>query len=205
MAFSTSENYDHLFKILLVGDSGVGKSCLLMRFTTDRFEDGAPSTIGVDFKLKYVTLNNKRVKLTIWDTAGQERFRTLTSSYYRGAHGIIFVYDVTRRETFEDLASIWLNEVEMYSTIEDAAKMVVANKLDLESTRQVTKEEGADFARSQGCLFVETSAKTNVAVRQAFEELVLKIMETPNLMEEGTTGIKLGLNQPERQESSYCC
>eukprot|EP00803_Ostreobium_quekettii_P004629 evm.model.scf_672.5 EVM.evm.TU.scf_672.5 scf_672:21350-23358(-) len=205
MAFQPGESYDLLFKVLLVGDSAVGKSCLLMRFTADRFDDHAASTIGVDFKIKYVTLKGKKLKLTIWDTAGQERFRTLTSSYYRGAQGIIFVYDVTRRETFESLASVWLSEVEMYSTIEDAVKMVVANKVDMDSDRQVSKEEGTAFARQHGCLFVETSAKTNVAVQQAFEELVQKILDTPGLQTNGVGGMKIGASGAGQQQSSMCC
>lgn len=101
----------------------------LVRFLKGSFEERFQT--GVDFKIKFLNVNSERLKLTIWDTAGQERFRTLTSSYYRGAHGIIFVYDVTRRATFENLASIWLGEVEMYSTIENAVKMVIGNKLDL--------------------------------------------------------------------------
>ncbi|CAD7701353.1 unnamed protein product [Ostreobium quekettii] len=205
MALQAGDSYDLLFKVLLVGDSAVGKSCLLMRFTTDRFDEHAASTIGVDFKIKYVTLKGQKLKLTIWDTAGQERFRTLTSSYYRGAQGIIFVYDVTRRETFESLGTVWLNEVEMYSTIEDAVKMVVANKVDMESNREVSKEEGTEFARQHGCLFVETSAKTNIAVQQAFEELVLKILDTPSLLTNGRSGLKIGPSGPGQQQPSSCC
>jgi len=205
MAFQPGESYDLLLKVLLVGDSAVGKSCLLMRFTTDRFDEHAASTIGVDFKIKYVTLNGQKLKLTIWDTAGQERFRTLTSSYYRGAQGIIFVYDVTRRETFESLANVWLNEVEMYSTIEDAVKMVVANKVDVDSEREVSKEEGAAFARQHGCLFAETSAKANVAVQQAFEELVQKVLDTPGLQANGLGGLKIGASGAGQQQPSSCC
>lgn len=200
---SSSEPFDHLFKILLVGDSGVGKSSLLMRFTAGQFEESSVPTIGVDFKLKFVTVKNKRLKLTVWDTAGQERFRTLTSSYYRGAQGIIYAYDVTRRETFESLDDIWMREVDMYSTVEDSVKMVVANKLDKESQRQVTREQGQEFARQHGCLFVETSAKTNLAVSQAFEELVLKILDTPNLLDQ-TPGTNLQASK-EKPYSSGCC
>lgn len=200
---SSSEPFDHLFKILLVGDSGVGKSSLLMRFTAGEFEESSVPTIGVDFKLKFVNLQNKRLKLTVWDTAGQERFRTLTSSYYRGAQGIVYAYDVTRRETFESLDEIWMREVDMYSTIEDAVKMVVANKLDKESEREVSREEGQAFARQHGCLFVETSAKTNLAVAQAFEELVLKILDTPNLLDQAP-GAKLQASK-EKLYQSACC
>lgn len=173
-------DHDHLFKLLLVGDSGVGKSCLLLRFTTDTFDDLSP-TIGVDFKLKTLMLGGKKVKLTVWDTAGQERFRTLTSSYYRGAHGIILVYDVTRRETFANLSEIWLKEIDMYSTVSDCVLMLVGNKVDKEAERAVSKEEGTAFARQYGALFLECSAKTRLNVQQCFTELVQKILETPSL------------------------
>jgi Ras-related protein Rab-18 len=202
------EPFDALFKILLVGDSGVGKSSLLTRFTADQFEDNAVPTIGVDFKLKFFTIKEgpsagKRIKLTIWDTAGQERFRTLTSSYYRGAQGIIYAYDVSRRETFESLSSVWMPEVDLYSTVEDAVKMVVGNKVDVEN-REVTKDEGREFAKQHGCLFVETSAKRNIAVQQAFEELVQKILETPSLLDQGPTGGKLPTARPQQQSVSCC-
>jgi Ras-related protein Rab-18 len=174
-------DFDHLFKVLLVGDSGVGKSSLLLRFTADTFDDLSP-TIGVDFKVKMMTLQGKRLKLTIWDTAGQERFRTLTSSYYRGAQGIILVYDVTRRATFTDLSDVWLKEVDRYSTNEDCIKMLIGNKVDLEEhERVVTKKEGIAFARQHGCLFLEASAKTSINVQRCFDELVQKILDTPSL------------------------
>ncbi|GBG58833.1 hypothetical protein CBR_g233 [Chara braunii] len=173
--------FDHLFKLLLIGDSGVGKSSLLLRFTTNTFDDLSP-TIGVDFKLKMLNLNGKRLKLTIWDTAGQERFRTLTSSYYRGAQGIILTYDVTRRDTFTNLADVWLKEVERYSTNPDCVKMLVGNKIDKEEERVVTKQDAIAFARQYGCLFIECSAKSSVGVQQCFEELVRKILETPSLV-----------------------
>ncbi|XP_027772217.1 ras-related protein RABC1 isoform X2 [Solanum pennellii] len=126
---SSSPEFDYLFKLLLIGDSGVGKSSLLLSFTSDAFEDLSP-TIGVDFKVKHVTLGGKKLKLAIWDTAGQERFRTLTSSYYRGAQGIIMVYDVTRRDTFTNLSDIWAKEIDLYSTNQECIKMLVGNKVD---------------------------------------------------------------------------
>ncbi|CAN8067553.1 unnamed protein product [Agarophyton chilense] len=172
-------DFDETFKILLVGDSGVGKSSILLRFTDDVFEPMQP-TIGVDFKVKAFNVDNRRVKMTIWDTAGQERFRTLTSAYYRGAHGVILVYDVSKRETFEALKQVWLKEVAMYSTKPAAVKMVVGNKVDIEQ-RQVSREEGLEFARQQSTLFVESSAKTATGVQQTFEELLRKILETPQL------------------------
>ncbi|XWS25041.1 hypothetical protein CRYUN_Cryun27aG0036800 [Craigia yunnanensis] len=174
---STSQpEFDYLFKLLLIGDSGAGKSTLLLSFTSDTFEELSP-TIGVDFKVKHVTLGGKKLKLAIWDTAGQERFRTLTGSYYRGAQGIIMVYDVTQRDTFTHLSDIWAKEIDLYSTNQDCIKMLVGNKVDRESERVVSKKEGIDFAREYGCLFIECSAKTRVNVEKCFEELVLKVIE----------------------------
>jgi small GTP-binding protein len=192
----------------MIGDSGVGKSSLLLSFTSDdTFEDLTP-TIGVDFKIKHVTIGGKKLKLAIWDTAGQERFRTLTSSYYRGAQGVIMVYDVTRRETFTNLSDIWAKEIDLYSTNQDCIKMLVSNKVDKESERVVAKKEGIDFAREYGCLFIECSAKTRVNVEQCFEELVLKILDTPSLLAEGSATVKRNIfkqKPPETVASSGCC
>ncbi|CAN6475935.1 unnamed protein product [Victoria cruziana] len=199
--------FDYLFKLLLIGDSGVGKSSLLLSFTSDTFEDLSP-TIGVDFKVKMVTVGGKRLKLAIWDTAGQERFRTLTSSYYRGAQGVIMVYDVTRRETFKNLSEVWAKEIDLYSTNQDCIKMLVGNKVDKDSERVVTKKEGIEFAREYGCLFLECSAKTRVNVEQCFEELVLKILDTPSLLAEGSSGVKRNIfkqkPQPEAATGGCC-
>ncbi|CAI5500817.1 unnamed protein product [Closterium sp. Naga37s-1] len=136
-----------------------------------------PHPPGVDFKIKPVIVNGKRVNLTIWDTAGQERFRTLTSSYYRGASGIILVYDVTRRETLTSVVDGWMAEVQRYSTLPGCALMLVGNKADREADREVGKEVGAELARSWGCLFLECSAKTRHNVQQCFSELVHKVGE----------------------------
>lgn len=208
MASSTSQgDFDYVFKLLLIGDSGVGKSSLLLRFTSDSFDDLSP-TIGVDFKLKLMTIGGKRLKLTIWDTAGQERFRTLTSSYYRGAQGIIFVYDVTRRETFTNLSEIWAKEVDLYSSNQDCIKMLVGNKVDRENERVVTKQEGIALARQLGCLFLECSAKTHVNVENCFEELVLKILDTPSLLQDSASAAKKNIfkqNQADDTNSGGCC
>ncbi|KAI4300352.1 hypothetical protein L6164_033740 [Bauhinia variegata] len=203
-----SSGYDLSFKILLIGDSGVGKSSLLVSFISSTVEDLAP-TIGVDFKIKLLTVGGKRLKLTIWDTAGQERFRTLTSSYYRGAQGIILVYDVTRRETFTNLSEVWSKEVELYSTNQDCVKILVGNKVDKESERAVSREEGAALAKEMGSLFLECSAKTRENVEQCFEELAMKIMDIPSLLEEGSTVVKRNIlkqkQEPQAQERGGCC
>ncbi|KAL0397572.1 UNVERIFIED_CONTAM: Ras-related protein RABC1 [Sesamum calycinum] len=177
--------FDYLFKLLMIGDSGVGKSSLLLSFTSDTFEDLSP-TIGVDFKVKHVTAGGKKLKLAIWDTAGQERFRTLT-----------FISESSR--SHQELP---------YSTNQDCIKMLVGNKVDKESERAVSKKEGIDFAREYGCLFIECSAKTRVNVEQCFEELVLKILETPSLLAEGSAGVKKNIfkqKPPESDASSSCC
>lgn len=171
--------YDHLLKLLLIGDSGVGKSSLLLRFAENKYDEQQLSTIGVDFRVRFLTVEGVRLKLAIWDTAGQERFRTLTSSYYRGAQGIILVYDVGCRDSFEN-CSHWLQEAEKHGTVPGSVKMIVANKVD--TPRVVSTEEGRQLAAQLGTLFVETSAKTSSNVERAFEELVTQILATPSLL-----------------------
>lgn len=177
----------HVFKILLIGDAGVGKSSILLQFTDGYFNDNLQSTIGVDFKVKVMDAAGpdgrpKRVKVTIWDTAGQERFRTLTSSYYRGAQGIILVYDVARKETFDSL-NMWLQEVEQFSMGggKEVVKLLVGNKVD-QPTRAVPREMADEWARSRGMLFLEASAKTKEGISQVFNEVVQKILENPALL-----------------------
>ena len=155
-----------MFKLVLIGDSGVGKSCLLLRFADDTYTESHISTIGVDFKIRTIQLDGKTIKLQIWDTAGQERFRTITSSYYRGAHGIIVVYDVTDSETFEHVKT-WLHEIDRYAS-ENVNKLLVGNKCDLTSKRQVETETANEFANGANIPFLETSAKSSTNVEDAF-------------------------------------
>ncbi|KAH9961965.1 ras-domain-containing protein [Russula dissimulans] len=174
-------------KLLLIGNSSVGKSSLLLRFSDKQWlpEDEASATIGVDFRVHRMEVQGRKVKLSIWDTAGQERFRTITASYYRGAQGVILVYDVSSRESFEALPR-WLEELENYVPPE-VVKIVVGNKLDKEYSRQVPTEEGAAFAARTGCLFVEASAKTAVGVSETFSDVVARIIDTPLLWREEKT------------------
>ncbi|OII76726.1 Ras small GTPase RIC1 YPT1 protein [Cryptosporidium andersoni] len=198
--------YDYLFKLLLIGDSGVGKSCLLLRFADDTYTDSYISTIGVDFKIRTITLENKTVKLQIWDTAGQERFRTITSSYYRGAHGIIIVYDVTDRDSFDNVKQ-WIQEIDRYA-MENVNKLLVGNKCDLVSKRVVTSDEGKELADSYGIKFIETSAKNAYNVEQAFHTMAGEIKKRVQLNSQNTKGVtqqgpKLAGAQPIRQGG--CC
>ncbi|NXT42526.1 RB18B protein, partial [Pelecanoides urinatrix] len=190
-------------KLLLVGDSAVGKSSLLLRFTDGAFEPCLKPTIGVDFKVKKMVVDGHAVQLAIWDTAGQERFRTLTPSYYRGAQGVVLVYDVTRKDTFAGLES-WLNELEMYTTKSNTVKMLVGNKTD-KPDREVERREGLQFARKRSLLFIETSAKTQDGVQHAFEELVIKILQTPGLWDKSAEkqGVQL-MESSTQQDKSLC-
>jgi small GTP-binding protein len=167
-------SYDFMFKLLIVGASGVGKTCMLLRFADNGFEADCLSTTGVDFKVKQIDLDGKRVKLQIWDSAGQERFRNITSSYYRNCSGIIIVYDVTKLESFNKVTE-WIAEVRRF--VPTVPLIVVGNKCDLED-RQVSTEDGKQLAEKQGLIFLETSAKTNLNIETAFQELSKKLIES---------------------------
>nr|ABD65146.1 Ras-related GTP-binding protein, putative [Brassica oleracea] len=187
---------DYLFKLLLIGDSGVGKSCLLLRFADDSYLDSYISTIGVDFKIRTVEQDGKTIKLQIWDTAGQERFRTITSSYYRGAHGIIVTYDVTDQESFNNVKQ-WLNEIDRYAS-ESVNKLLVGNKNDLTSQKA--------FADELGIPFLETSAKNATNVEEAFMAMTAAIKTRMASQPSGgskpaTVQIR---GQPVNQQSGCC-
>jgi Ras-related protein Rab-1A len=167
--------YDYLFKLLLIGDSGVGKSCLLLRFADNTYTDSYISTIGVDFKIRTLEIDGKTVKLQIWDTAGQERFRTITSSYYRGAHGIIVVYDVTDKVSFNNVKQ-WLGEIDRYAC-QSVNKLLVGNKADLVEKKVVDYNEAKEFAEGLQISFLETSAKSAQNVEEAFMTMTRQIKE----------------------------
>uniref|UniRef100_A0A3Q4BJR4 small monomeric GTPase n=2 Tax=Euteleostomi TaxID=117571 RepID=A0A3Q4BJR4_MOLML len=168
------KTYDLLFKLLLIGDSGVGKTCVLFRFSDDAFNTTFISTIGIDFKIKTVELQGKKIKLQIWDTAGQERFHTITTSYYRGAMGIMLVYDITNAKSFENISK-WLRNIDEHAN-EDVERMLLGNKCDMEDKRVVPKAKGEQIAREHGIRFFETSAKANINIEKAFLTLAEDIL-----------------------------
>jgi len=198
--------YDYLFKLLLIGDSGVGKSCLLLRFADDTYTESYISTIGVDFKIRTIELDGKTIKLQIWDTAGQERFRTITSSYYRGAHGIIVVYDVTDQESFNNVKQ-WLQEIDRYAC-ETVNKLLVGNKCDLTTKKVVDYTTAKEYADQLGIPFLETSAKNATNVEQAFMTMAAEIKNRvgPPAPSGPTGQVKIESSTPITAKSgSGCC
>ena len=163
------EEYDFIFKVLLLGNSDLGKSSILIRYVDESWNEAFVPTIGVDFKVKSMEVEQKKIKMQIWDTAGQERFRNVISSYFRGAHGLFLIYDITNRDSFKNLEN-WLIEIEKNAS-ENVLKILVGNKNDLEQDREISYEEGKNFANRNGMEFIETSAKINTNVSEAFEML----------------------------------
>ena len=167
---------DSGFKIIIAGSSGVGKSSLLIRFVDNEWSDSLLSTIGVDFKFKSMTVSGNKVKLQIWDTAGSEAFRSIVSAYYRGADAVVLVFDITSKETFEELKEFWIEEVKKYKE-PNCELMLLANKSDLEK-EEVSQEEIKELIKNEGiCIFKETSAKTGDRVNEAFKELTEKLLK----------------------------
>ncbi|KAJ3429126.1 small gtp binding protein rab8 [Anaeramoeba flamelloides] len=179
-------DYDFLFKIIVIGDSGVGKSSVLLRFT----------------KIRSVEIDNKKVKLQIWDTAGQERFRTLTRSFYKGSKGVIVVYDITDRSSFGNIKG-WLEEIEKFCN-SNVCKMIIGNKCDCEDERQVKAEEGEELAKKFGVQFLETSAKTNCNVDKSFLQLARTIKNNTPKQETKITKSGKEIKNSGSSENELC-
>eukprot|EP00386_Alphamonas_edax_P012452 GDKI01038888.1.p1 GENE.GDKI01038888.1~~GDKI01038888.1.p1 ORF type:complete len:229 (-),score=56.75 GDKI01038888.1:203-889(-) len=167
------DDYDYLFKIVLIGDSGVGKSNLLSRFTRDEFNLESKSTIGVEFATKSVPTDGKIIKAQIWDTAGQERYRAITNAYYRGAVGALLVYDISKRSSFENVER-WLKELRDHAN-PNIVVLLVGNKSDLKNLRAVPQEEAAQFSEKHGLACIETSALDSTNVEVAFHRILSEI------------------------------
>jgi len=198
--------YDYLIKLLLIGDSGVGKSCLLLRFSDDSFTPSFITTIGIDFKIRTIELDGKKIKLQIWDTAGQERFRTITTAYYRGAMGILLVYDVTDEKTFANIRN-WIRNIEQHAA-DTVNKMLIGNKCDMEDEKVVDASRGQALADEYGIKFMETSAKTNHNVDLAFftlaKDIKVRLIEDPTPTPPIPNPIKPNIDPPPQKEGGCC-
>lgn len=209
---SDDEAEEYLFKIVIIGDSAVGKSNLLSRYARNEFNMHSKATIGVEFQTQSVEIDGKEVKAQIWDTAGQERFRAVTSAYYRGAVGALVVYDITRTTTFESVGR-WLDELKTHCDT-TVARMLVGNKRDLEDIRAVSIEEGKSLAEEYGLFFMETSAKDSTNVKQAFEMVIRDIYSNVSRKTLNSDSYKAELsanrvslvdNGDKQTVSSSCC
>ncbi|XP_034240089.1 ras-related protein Rab-3 isoform X1 [Thrips palmi] len=207
---AADQNFDYMFKLLIIGNSSVGKTSFLFRYADDSFTSAFVSTVGIDFKVKTVFRHDKRVKLQIWDTAGQERYRTITTAYYRGAMGFILMYDITNEESFNSVQD-WVTQIKTYSW-DNAQVVLVGNKCDMEDERVISFERGKQLADQLGIEFFETSAKENIKVKAVFERLVDIICDKmsesldsdPNLMNAGSKGTRLTEQGPQGPQNPNC-
>ena len=193
------------FKILTIGESGVGKTCILRRFVENKFLKNHLATIGIDFKTKNLIINNKEIKLKIWDTAGQERFRNITTQYYKGADGIVLVYDVTDDGSFEKIRD-WMAQIQANAEKDDLGLVLLGNKCDVEP-RVVTEEQGNKMAEELHISYFETSALTGQGIKEAFEQLARDIMKKKGVGEENKDGrVELNNNDnKKKKEKGDCC
>ncbi|CAK8691481.1 unnamed protein product [Clavelina lepadiformis] len=200
-----TEPYDYLFKIVLIGDAGVGKTCIVQRFKSGVWVESQASTIGVDFCMKSCEVNGKKIKLQVWDTAGQERFRTITQSYYRSANGVVCAFDLTRQSTFLNVEK-WMNDVSKFCE-ENVSKLLIGNKCDLTEERAVSREECAKVGSYYSVVdYIETSAKDNTNIEASFIKLATVLLEkhsSSNLQQEPNT--VFGLGSRTKPVKSTCC
>ena len=195
-----SQDYDYLFKVLLLGDSDVGKSSLILRYTDETFNSKLVNSIGVDFKMKKREIDGKIIKVQIWDTAGHERFRSITYSYYRGANSIIIVFDLSDKKSFISITE-WLKQIEKHAK-ENVFKFLVGNKSDLENERQVAYEEAKQYADEHDLPYIETSAKNGININELFDSSIKTFLNNSS----GFRGEKnIKLNENSNSESRGCC
>jgi len=193
------------FKILTIGESGVGKTCVLRRFVENKFLKNHLATIGIDFKTKTININNQEIKLKIWDTAGQERFRNITTQYYKGADGIVLVYDVTDEASYEKIRE-WMEQILSNTQSEEISLVLLGNKCDMEP-RTVTEEMGNKLAKELNITYYETSALTGQGIKEAFEGLSRNIMKKKGVGETSHNG-GMELNKGKKKKdkgSGDCC
>ena len=192
------------FKILTIGESGVGKTCILRRFVENKFLKNHLATIGIDFKTKTLNINNQEIKLKIWDTAGQERFRNITTQYYKGADGIVLIYDVTDDASYEKIRD-WMEQILSNTKREDIGLVLLGNKCDMEP-RAVTEEQGNKMAEELKVSYFETSALTGQGINEAFNELTRDIMKRKGVGDGGNENLELKNNiSKKKKDGNGCC
>ena len=194
------------FKILTIGESGVGKTCVLRRFVENKFLKNHLATIGIDFKTKTLNINNQEIKLKIWDTAGQERFRNITTQYYKGADGIVLVYDVTDEASYEKIRD-WMEQILANTQQEDIGLVLLGNKCDMEP-RNVTEEMGKKMAEELKVSYFETSALNGIGIKEAFEQLTRDIMKKRGVGESNSeVGVSLNNKNKKKKDKKDgdCC
>ena len=204
------ENYDVLFKIVLIGDSFVGKTNIMSKYLMNEFHEDSKATVGVEFGAKKFDIEGKSVKAQIWDTAGQERYKSITTTYYKGAKGALIVYDITRKETF-DSVDRWISEV-LNSGDKNMTMLLIGNKCDLDNQRQVTKEQGEEKAKAFKVAFLETSASSGENLDVAFEMIMKEVyskckneLDEDDGMEEMQIGKEIDLTKEKKVEKKKCC
>ena len=190
----------NIFKILTIGESGVGKTCILRRFVEDKFLKNHLATIGIDFKTKTLNINNQEIKLKIWDTAGQERFRNITTQYYKGADGIVLVYDVTEEASFDKIKD-WMDQILSNTNKDEICLILLGNKCDIEK-RSISYEQGKTLANELQVNFFETSAQTGQNIKEAFETLTADIMKKKKI---GGDNNNIDLKKNKKKKDSDCC
>ncbi|KAJ5077777.1 ras-related protein rab-11a [Anaeramoeba ignava] len=195
--------YSHVFKVVLIGNTHVGKTNLLTRYRYNTFTTESTSTIGVEFSSKVFKINNETIQLQIWDTAGQERFRSVTRAYYRGSYGAFIVYDIADEESFEKL-EYWINDFKD-QTDQNVVIMIIGNKSDLSDKRKISKEKGQKFAAEKNFLFMETSAKDGTNVHKAFETLITEIYNVFSKKKLTPPPINLYNYKEEKTTEGKCC
>ena len=192
MSLTKNKDYDYIFKLVLIGDTCVGKSCILVRFSDDIFDDNYVTTIGVDFRFKTMAIKNKIVKIQIWDTAGQERYRSITTAYYRGAAAIIICCDCTNRESFDNIKN-WIEEISKYTDNDSVDKIVFLNKCDLNEERCIKKEEIEQSEKENGIKILEVSAKTGEGIDAGFEYIINKLIDKNIQKDSNTLNLQAGI------------
>ena len=206
MFLSQIHIFSVFFKILLIGDLGVGKSCVILRYVEGDFPGNIMSSIGVDFKTKQIELDDRLIKMQIWDTAGHEKFRTITTSYYKSAHAIIILYDITQKASFDHIRN-WITEIDKFGK-QGVLKVIVGNKLDMENNRKITKEAAENLALKYGIKLWEVSAKDNTNIEEMFLDTIKTLLEkNSKIISEGSsmvTNIQLNKNVKNKKNKKCC-